>query len=311
MGLFKGNKIEENEFEGKACALDSTIGCYPKWVEKNASKGWTEEESKYRNEIRSYLQGIKSGGKDAAGNEVSRLIIRADEYVIYEIKSAAGANSMRIDVRTLVEEDDLMLKRWTEVARQYYITKRVLFKVNDHSVRERIANIISRALSTGYSSEAVHDLKQLQKDINNTYNERIQNSLKYLGTIVSITLCFVSISLFIYANGCFLNQENLRLLVFSATAGCIGGFFSVSTRLRLMTFEREIPSISYILYGFERMIVSICAAIVALLAIKSGLIFQFAKDSIYGLILVAVAAGFSETLIPNLLVKMETDTEKK
>jgi hypothetical protein len=50
-------------------------------------------------------------------------------------------------------------------ARSSDITKRVLFKVNDHSTRERIANIISRALSTGYSSEAVHDLKELQNQI--------------------------------------------------------------------------------------------------------------------------------------------------
>ena len=300
-------KLKPNEV--KRCAFDTTIGKKPLWVIKTSENKWTADEKAYKEEKQAYFQGIKVGTADNAGYTITNLLSRSDEYVIYEVQNPSGEYSIRIDIQTLVEEDDLPMDRWSEVAREYYITKRVLFKVNDNSVRQRIANIVSRALSTGYTSEAVQDLKDLQIDINNIYREKIQNSLKYLGTIICITLLFVMFSLCIYAGGCFLNQENIRLLIFSSTAGCIGGFFSVSIRLRKMSFEREIPGITYVLYGFERMIISICGAIIALLAIKGGIAFEFAKSSIFTILLVSVAAGFSETLIPNLLVKIETENK--
>jgi len=62
-----------------------------------------------------------------------------------------------------------------------------------------------------------------------------------------------------------------------------------------------------VLYGFERMVISICGSIIVLLAIKGGLAFEFANKSLFSSLLISVAAGFSETLIPNLLVKIESD----
>ena len=294
-------------FVGQKYPLDSTIARKPIWLQLNSAKSWTADQTKYKGSIQTYLTSIAVGVKDNAGYQVTNVLSRGDEFVIYEVLTASGTYAIRIDIRSYVEEDDIMVIRWSEVAREYYITKRVLFKVNDHSTRERIGNIISRALSTGYSSEAVHDLKELQIQINEIYSERIQNSLKYLGTIIFITLSFVAYSLYTYREACYLDQNTFRLLIFASTAGCIGGFFSVSIRLRQMTFEREIPSWTYVLYGFERVVVSIFGAIIALLAIKTGLAFNVATSSTFGILLVAVAAGFSETLIPNLLVKIESE----
>jgi len=236
MSLFnwgkKPNPNVNQPFQGKTCPLDSTVGKKPLWVQKDAANSWTDDEKIYRKEVEKYFESITVDAKDSGGYKITNLLSKADEYAIYEVQSSSGSYSIRIDIRTLVKIDELLLDRWTEVAREYYITKRVLFKVNDPSVRERIANIISRALSTGYSSEAIHDLKELQNQINTIYSERIQNSLKYLGTIILIALSFIAYSIHIYTGKYFVNQENLRLLIFSSTAGCIGGFFSVSRRLR-------------------------------------------------------------------------------
>jgi hypothetical protein len=291
----------------KRCVMDSTLGRKPMWLDLTIRDAWTEKRLEFRKAREQYLKSVVIGIADSTGYVVTNMLSRSDEFVIYEVQSPAGVYSMRIDIQSLVEEDDLLVNRWAEVAREYYITKRVLFKVNDSSVRERIANIIGRALSTGYSSEAVEDLQELQRQINSIYNEKIQNSLQYLGTIITITLGFVVGSVFVYKDGYFAGQQNLRLLIFATTSGCMGGFFSVSMRLRQMTFEREIPAVTYLLYGFERMVVSVCGAVIALLAIKSGIVFEAARTSLYACLLVSVAAGFSETLIPNLLVKVETE----
>jgi hypothetical protein len=170
--LIKPKKIPPPQAPVMRCAFDTTIGVKPLWVTKNTQNKWTQKEIEYKEEKQAYFKSIKVGTTDNAGYPITNLLSRSDEYIIYEVQNPTGEYAIRIDIQTLVEEDELPINRWSEVAREYYITKRVLFKVNDNSVRQRIANIVSRALSTGYTSEAVQDLKDLQNDINNMYIQR-------------------------------------------------------------------------------------------------------------------------------------------
>lgn len=108
----------------------------------------------------------------------------------------------------------------------------------------------------------------------------------------------------------FCQCAEIRTLVFVVTAGSIGGFLSISRRLRSTVFEKDVNPSLYIIYGIERVFISIFGAIVTYFAIRSNIIFGMVKDlpePVTGYIVFSVLAGFSETFISNLLIKLESE----
>lgn len=65
------------------------------------------------------------------------------------------------------------------------------------------------------------------------------------------------------------------------------------------------------IYGVERMTISILAAAISYFAIQTELIFGLAKNisnPLIGYLFFSILAGFSETLVPNILTKIEKET---
>lgn len=304
---FFGLKIEKEggHEPGDENFTNDTISDIPAWETKTT---WTQKELDYRKEQEESLKSFVAGGKDKLGNFIVKIIVRSDEFVIYEIKTSSISDSIRVNIRTLVENDRLLLKRYDGVRIKLSRVKGMLYKVNDEiSYRDRMGQIISHALSCGDIILANRELSKLEQEINQVYRERVTNSLKYLLTMIFLTSCLVFSSIYTYWCNPLDSAPALRLLLFTATAGSIGGFFSVSIKLRRMAFEREIPSYAYIFYGVERFFVSVCCSIIMLMAVKGQLAFAIANPNTAASLLLSVAAGFSETFIPNLLVRMETE----
>jgi len=63
------------------------------------------------------------------------------------------------------------------------------------------------------------------------------------------------------------------------------------------------------IYAIERIFISIFASVIVYCAIRSNLAFGFVEklpNPVVGYILFSIVAGFSETLVPNLLIKLES-----
>lgn len=102
--------------------------------------------------------------------------------------------------------------------------------------------------------------------------------------------------------------ETLELIFYVLTSGVIGGFISASYKLKSITFEKGISRWYFLAYGIERLVLSILASIALFFAVKANIVFGFIKDApnpFYGYIILGILAGFSETLIPSLLTKIE------
>lgn len=283
----------------------------PMWLDKQE---WSKGEEKYWDEQKELMKGIRVGGVDASGNTIARVITRADEYVIYEIQTSILSDSVKVIIRSIVEKDTFLIERFDGIRVAVSKIKGQLFKVNDDvSYKGRIGHIISHALSSGDTAAANDEFNKLENEIDDIYAERFWNSLRYLSTIMGLAACLAVLAIWTYACDWFIDTHTLiRTLIFTAASGSLGGFLSVSRRLRTMSFEKEIPSYTYFFYGLERVTVSVCGAFIVILAVKSGLGGVIIKDFTTGTMILAVVAGFSETLIPNILVKIEAEqTDKK
>ena len=81
-----------------------------------------------------------------------------------------------------------------------------------------------------------------------------------------------------------------------------------------MTFEKAVNKWLYVLYGLERVSISIFGAVIVFLAIKNNLVFGMVNEfpnPLMGFTLFSIVAGFSETLIPSLLINLGKNEKRQ
>lgn len=300
--------LNDGNNKKKAVNLKGTIK-----KERNKEEQEKLNEEKYKEEQRQRMRSIVIGARDYTGNTITKIFSRGDEYAIYEIKTATISDSIKVLIDTEKEYDETLTKRFDEVRVNFSKIKGLLYKVNDDtSVKTRIAHIMAHALC-GQTQVSNNEFINLINEINQSYREQFNNRLRYLITILLVTLVLIVYSIYIYRKNLFVDMPVIRSLIFVVTAGSMGGVLSVSRRLRKTIFEKDVHAALYIIYGFERAFIAISGAVILYFAMKSNLAFgttnEFAHP-VMGYVVFSIVAGFSETLIPNLLVKLESDNNK-
>lgn len=101
------------------------------------------------------------------------------------------------------------------------------------------------------------------------------------------------------------NLSGLTFLIVGI-AGVVGGFISVSTKLKLLNFEQHTPMWQIGLHALERVSYSFVFGIIGYLLVKNGMLLAFLNEnnSLYGYLLASCAAGFSERLVPDKLLEI-------
>jgi hypothetical protein len=109
-------------------------------------------------------------------------------------------------------------------------------------------------------------------------------------------------------------QHTLSALRFAAvgTFGAIGGFLSVSIGLHKLRIDPDTDWKINAVAGASRIVIAIIGSIFVYLAIVSKLVLGNLSlaDSEAGLYAISLAAGFSETFVPNILRHLTSETEE-
>lgn len=257
------------------------------------------------------MAAFKSGGTDANGNRIVKIFARGDEYVIYEIKSKDLVETVKIYIENTTENDDSgIIKRYNLIRIKFVEIKGLLYKVIDKST---IKTVISQILAHGITEkpdEANTQFDTLKIQINRDYSEQFTNRLKLLFSSLFLSLLIITLAALTYYYKWFSAHNYIKDLIFVSAAGSIGGFFSLSVGLKKIVCEKEVSSFLYVVYGLERIIISIFASTIIYFAIKAELIFgtyNKAANPLVGYIVLSFLAGFSETLVPNLMKKIEKE----
>lgn len=269
----------------------------------------TAEE--YKKEAVEKLSKFVVGGNDQAGNLITWIYLKADEYIVYEVKSKDMSNSIRVVVEPWTKDDkDNLIDNFYKINAKYLEVKGLIYKVvNFKDIKSKIAYIIAVGIK-GNTDLAIEQFDDLIKTINKDYKEQLKNRLKYLASVLTYVLLASAFAIITYAFQLFLEFNLIRSLIFTIAAGSIGGFISVSRRIRQMAFEKDVEAYQYFFYGIERSLISSFGAVIIYFVITSNLAFGIINElekPLYGITVFSFIAGFSETLIPNLLIKLERE----
>lgn len=262
------------------------------------------------------LNSLKIGNTDLNGNKIKKIYARGDEHVIYEIEDSAAIDSLKVVIYTKAEENMVPIDNFQSIKDCFDSLKSVLYKSGaDTSYKQRAASAIVTAIH-GKVAEAKEILKNIEEDAQNDYRHRIYGRLCYLfgSILVTVVLGIASLSVYILRNTAFISENSeLSLILYSICYAALGGFFSVSLKAKEVFTLRTIHYWMYAIYGAERMFVSIVAGIATYTLMSSGLIFPSLNphsSTVYALLAICFLSGFSETLIPNSLNKLEKSTQK-
>ena len=250
------------------------------------------------------------GGTDTAGYKIKNIYASAPKFIVYEVEGVVVADSCRV---LIIHSDDSSHQDNSEAIQPKLAEiKSVLYTCHaDELIKGRIGFAVALAIRSGPEA-ANGTLDAILTDINNQYAENFVKRIAYLGGSFGVLCLFsiisVAVRLASFKGIIGTKAETLELLLFVITSGVIGGFISVSYKLKSIAFERGVTWHLFLIYGIERLVISILASLVLLFSIKANIIFGFVKDApspFYGYMFFGVLAGFSETLIPDLLIKME------
>lgn len=172
------------------------------------------------------------------------------------------------------------------------------------SISERQLLIFKRKLGVGYVLALQKNFSAIDKVINDALAFLEQRNTeaarrKFLESGGVISLLFAAIGFVIYYNGC--DNKWYYGIVF----GVLGAYTSIWTRYGRLVFTGFASTWLHYLEAVSRLFVGVIFAVVAMFAIKCGLIFSQISPSteLFAYSLVSFAASFSERFIPSLIEK--------
>ncbi len=274
-------------------------------------------QKEYQEDQKRKLQGIVIGAKDHEGNLIKQVFSRGDEYAIYEVESEDISTSVVTYICTKTPKDRTgIVENFNKVRTKFVEIKALLYKASKESfIKVRIAQIISTALH-GKPDEANTQFDLLMEEVNNDYNELFDRKLYFLTTSMAICVLNIVVAYFTYlyfGKNWWAQFPHVTHCIYVATGGSIGAIISIFYRVKELSFEKGVKPIMYFTYGAERIVVAMFAAVIVYFAIQSEIVFSFINKipiPIYGYLFAGCLAGFSESFVPNLLIRFEEKEDK-
>lgn len=271
------------------------------------------KEELYQREQKQALAGIRVGEVCPSGCKVIKIFARGDEYVIYEIESTNPVESIRVYIHTKVDENEEPVENFNKAKDAFDRIKSIIFKYSaDSSYKQRAASALVLAIR-GNVEEAAKIFSKIEVDARADFSQRVLGRLYYL--LGAIVLCGIASLFSLYAyihrqDGFFIENNVLLQFCYAVAYASIGGFFSVSLKAKDVWAQQAIQNWMYSLYGAERLVISVIAGIITFTAIKAGIVFAFVESSQSGpyiLLSLCFLSGFSESLIPNYMGRLEKE----
>ncbi|MNZ78253.1 hypothetical protein D3C78_968190 [compost metagenome] len=271
------------------------------------------KEEVYIREQKSAISGIKVGDNCPLGSMVTKIFARGDEYVVYEIDSKSPIESIKVYIHTKVEDNEEPLNNFQKAKDRFDKIKSIIFKYGaDSSYKQRTASAVVAAIR-GDILEAERIFSNIENDAESDFKKRVYGRVFYLlGALIlsALTCCFALLA-YIHRESAILAQNSgLLIFIYSSAYAAMGGLFSVSLKAKDVWVQQVISDWMYSIYGAERLIISIIAGLLSCTAMKAGLIFSFAEingSASYFMLSVCFVSGFSESLVPNYMGKLEKE----
>nr|WP_312324516.1 hypothetical protein [Acinetobacter oleivorans] len=256
------------------------------------------------------VMDIKVGAKDLSGNKIIQVHAKHNEFAIYEIETSDINNKLRvlIDGYTNASEREIQ-DRFNKVKQKYIEANGLLSNTPKFEMlKRRIAHTLSTCLNSSHVDGQLEFTKLI---------ETIQKEHQIL--VIHRAIYILPALIFVLMSGLFtffflgdfkkdlstINTDHYLACMLLAVSS--GACISILMNTTKLNFEEYSLKKYYFMLGFERVLFSIVAGTAAMIFIQAGLLFpSFTTTSISGTMVVILLAGFSESLIPSVLSKIET-----
>jgi len=252
---------------------------------------------------------FKEGSKDPDGIKIKMVYTRHDEYVIYRGKK--GGILYYIADEYLPKDERVYTGRILEIASEMA----QVYSLQPEELRgvEVINTQIARAMAQCFEGKIDAAKKLLNDAARRLIRLRcLQTRLNYLFAAALTALVPLIFVMLIKFFNLFPNLPEISLYSKIFTFGALGGFLSVSLNVWQLDVDLDAGRLFNFAAGCSRIFIAIAAAFVAYYAIRAKLILGTIQENHYGTYVALIAAGFSESFIPNILTKFsEKEVENK
>ncbi|MGH9954545.1 MAG: hypothetical protein ACRD39_02650 [Nitrososphaeraceae archaeon] len=257
------------------------------------------------------IQDANVGSKEWTGQNITVIIAKSDNFLIYRVEGDRDDDSLRVLVaNTSNDKEKIMLENYDKIQLELLEVYSAIPKSrNPKRALNKVGNAIAMVLEANPDDNSTFNTAKticvtIAQQINTEYKRLIEGKLFYLIGCLSAAavLSIVSFTCFYFIG----NLNTLVQLLYAATFASYGGFISVYIALNQLVFETELQKRDYIFYGLTRILVSILGGIFVFMVVKSGLVLNVIADSsLFSVFVFCFVAGFSEKLVPDLLRKLE------
>ena len=224
------------------------------------------------------------GEKDLTGDVITEIFVRSPEFVIYSVVDSLVCHA------TLDEQ----VESRSDILRPMISDIRALMPADgmDRVSQHHIVNALSLAFR-GEPEAAI----------------RVLDRLRHLGTaaiaVAAVLIC-AGLSTILPTTMSSSIAEFIPVAVF----GALGALLSVSVGLRAISIDVDDPPLMMAALGATRIMIGMVGALGLYSLVQANLVLGlFAESGTSGLRALAFLAGFSETLVPNVLTKVEEGSE--
>lgn len=264
------------------------------------------------------LKKYKVGNEDSLGYKILGIISKRDQYVIYEIESKSVQNRIRIVVDSYDKElEKNIMKKFNRVKNEYIKAKAALLHTDSY---EENKNLIVHTLSSyldDYENIKEEDSgEEFKKIINDIFKKNKMMLINSMSMIAPFLLFLIIPFIVKYFCGLSFScnsvtltfMEYFCLVSFGTSLGSLMSLFmSLKTR-NLQEFDK---CYLYSLLGLQKLMLGLVSSTIFLLILNSEIItIKFFENSIIGVLMVCILAGFSERLIPTLLSNSESSISR-
>lgn len=238
-------------------------------------------------------------GDKYRGEIITALYSAKPNYIIFE-----GDHSGEVTVAT---EDVDLRKRCSEIGSRISI-------ITDYLTTKKERRKFVDQIGLAYSEAIDGDIENAKK-ICDKIIDRIElykcniGRFHYLLSCLSVVVINLIISY-------LLKKINITPEIvphfYIMSFASIGGFLSVAKDIKKIHIDPSEFGLFQIFYGVIRILISMFSGLIIYILIKSELILPQlnSKENIYIVYIFAIASGFSESMIPNLLKRIEDDNAK-
>jgi hypothetical protein len=249
------------------------------------------------------FDNLRVGESDRGGAKISFIIGRTAHVMVYMI----DGDHLKIDaVSERPTERELAILKIFD--RLHSLISLTLQKGKTLSLKHNLGGALYSALS---DEDATCPVSEYFTDVSEQINTRVLDAARFVYVVSGFATTVIgSLILWLFYVSPWTQDATISALLLGATGGAVGSALSIFVRSNTVEISPFKQHVFTAFQGASRIALGALFGFVFVCCVKADVLLGVLSDKTPGLFAFAILAGFSETFVPELLKRMETEVAK-